>query len=154
MDMTNAGNINGVSRCVQVLAESFARDKDFNVTWVRFTHNIAYPKARFFQTEESESGDPVLIGLSDRYMSAEIGQFIDVNTVAILNKNGFIAITLVILMASTMPDSSSPGLTIYRINGSANIIISTDVIKVRIASKFSSDDDNSHADFLLPDAKR
>lgn len=40
MDMTNAGNINGVSRCVQVLAESFARDKDFNVTWVRFTHNI------------------------------------------------------------------------------------------------------------------
>lgn len=49
----------------------------------RFTHNIAYPKARFFQTEESESGDPVLIGLSDRYMSAEIGQFIDVNTVAI-----------------------------------------------------------------------
>lgn len=49
----------------------------------RFTHNIAYPKARFFQTEESESGDPVLIGLSDRYMSAEIGQFIDINTVAI-----------------------------------------------------------------------
>ena len=49
----------------------------------RFTHNIAYPRARFFQTEESEAGNPVLIGLSDRYMSAEIGQFIDVNTVAI-----------------------------------------------------------------------
>ena len=45
----------------------------------RFTHDIAYPRARFYQTEESETGDPVMIELSDRYLSAEIGSFMDVN---------------------------------------------------------------------------
>ncbi len=45
----------------------------------RFTHDIAYPKARFYQAEESAEGYPVLIELSDRYLSAEIGSFMDVN---------------------------------------------------------------------------
>lgn len=46
----------------------------------RFTHDIAYPKARFYQTEEAENGDPVMIELSDRYMASEIDSFMDVNT--------------------------------------------------------------------------
>ena len=45
----------------------------------RFTHDIAYPKARFYQTEESENGDPVMIELSDRYLASEIDCFMDVN---------------------------------------------------------------------------
>lgn len=49
----------------------------------RFTHNIAYPKARFYEVEESISGYPVLTGVSNRYMASEIGDFVDVNTVAI-----------------------------------------------------------------------
>lgn len=74
----------------------------------------------------------------------------DVRTVAIEKRNGLIAITLVILIARTMPDSSKPGLTIYLISGSAKIIIKTLVISVNSASKFRSDVDISHADFLLP----
>lgn len=46
----------------------------------RFTHDIAYPRARFYQTEESENGDPVMIELSDRYLASEIDSFMDVNT--------------------------------------------------------------------------
>lgn len=49
----------------------------------RFTHNIAYPKARFYEVEESIDGYPVLTGVSNRYMASEIGDFVDVNTVAI-----------------------------------------------------------------------
>ena len=38
MDMTNAGNVNGVTRCVGVLAEALARDNSFDVLWIRFVH--------------------------------------------------------------------------------------------------------------------
>lgn len=38
MDMTHAGNMNGVTRCLQILVEAFAQGKEFEVIWVRFTH--------------------------------------------------------------------------------------------------------------------
>ena len=79
---------------------------------------------------------------------------IEVKTVAMLNRNGLIAITRVILIASTIPDSSRPGDTIYRIKGSANTIIKIDTTKDKSASKFNSDDDISQADFLFPVANR
>lgn len=41
MDMTNAGHVNGVSRCVEILAESMARDNSFHVVWIRFCHNLS-----------------------------------------------------------------------------------------------------------------
>ena len=40
-DMTNAGNVNGVTRCVELLAESLAHDSSFDVFWVRFVHNLS-----------------------------------------------------------------------------------------------------------------
>ncbi len=55
-------------------------------------------------------------------------------------------------MARIIPDSSKPGETTYRINGSAKIMISTEEIRVKIASKFNVEDDSSQADFLLPAA--
>lgn len=40
VDMASAWSVNGVTRCVQVLAESFSKERGYEVTWVRFTHNI------------------------------------------------------------------------------------------------------------------
>lgn len=36
----------------------------------RFTHDIAYPKALYYQVEESILGEPVLVRVSDRYISS------------------------------------------------------------------------------------
>ena len=35
-DISIAGHMNGVTRCLQVLAKSFSKDKDFHVTWIHF----------------------------------------------------------------------------------------------------------------------
>lgn len=47
-----------------------------------FTHDIAYPEARFYQTEEGLDGDLVLVGISPGYLSSEMEGFIDINTSA------------------------------------------------------------------------
>ena len=36
MDMSFEGTMNGVTRCIQVLAESFSKEKDYSVTWIHF----------------------------------------------------------------------------------------------------------------------
>lgn len=38
MDMTSAGNMNGVTRCLQILVDAFACEETYEVIWVRFTH--------------------------------------------------------------------------------------------------------------------
>ena len=76
------------------------------------------------------------------------------NTVAIENKNGLIAITRIILIASDIADSFKPGATIYRTSGSAKIIMKTEAIKQSNARKFKTLVLSSQADYLLPLAKR
>lgn len=36
MDIAVAGNMNGVTRCIQMLVNALSMDRDYNVTWVRF----------------------------------------------------------------------------------------------------------------------
>ena len=38
MDMTKAGSMNGVTRCIRILANGLSQYKSFNVTWVRFVY--------------------------------------------------------------------------------------------------------------------
>lgn len=39
--MSVSGQMNGVTRCIQVLANAFSRDKAFHVTWIHFETGIA-----------------------------------------------------------------------------------------------------------------
>ena len=36
IDMSVAGNMNGVTRCIDVLMDAFSKDLSFNPTWLRF----------------------------------------------------------------------------------------------------------------------
>ncbi len=74
--------------------------------------------------------------------------------VEILKRNGLIAITRIILIARIVPGSSSPGPTTYLTNGSAKIMIISEATSVSSAIKLSKLEDNSQADFLLPDESR
>lgn len=38
-DMVGEGQVNGVARCIQMMADVFSRKKSFSVTWLRFTYN-------------------------------------------------------------------------------------------------------------------
>ena len=62
--------------------------------------------------------------------------WIEVITVAIANRNGLMAITRIILVASTCPDSDRPGPTTYLTSTGAKIIIRTDATIVTNARKF------------------
>ena len=44
----------------------------------RFTHDIAYPKAMYYQLEESLLGEPVLVRVSDRYITTTNSRVIDI----------------------------------------------------------------------------
>ena len=44
----------------------------------RFTHDIAYPKALYYQVEESILGEPVLVRVSDRYISSTSSRMKDI----------------------------------------------------------------------------
>lgn len=40
MDIAVAGNMNGVTRCIQMLVDSFSKERNFHVTWIRFECRI------------------------------------------------------------------------------------------------------------------
>ena len=42
LEVAAAGHINGVSRCIRTLVDSFAHNKRIKVTWVRFAYNIVH----------------------------------------------------------------------------------------------------------------
>lgn len=44
----------------------------------RFSHDIAYPKALYYQVEESILGEPVLVRVSDRYISSTSSRMKDI----------------------------------------------------------------------------
>ena len=75
-------------------------------------------------------------------------------TVEIEKRNGLTAITRIILTARLRPDSLSPGPTTTFTSGSAKIIIKILAAKVVSAKKLIKLELKSHADCLLPDAKR
>lgn len=47
MDMTKAGSINGVTRCITTLSEGLGRNRSLQVIWIRFIHGIKHYQDKY-----------------------------------------------------------------------------------------------------------
>lgn len=60
IDMAIAGHMNGVTRCIQVLVNSFSKEEDFAVTWMHFENS---DKCNTLQTEQRNGYTYVFVSL-------------------------------------------------------------------------------------------
>lgn len=74
MDMAVAGSMNGVTRCIQVIVDSFSHEKDFKMTWVHFENTSANQVVRTTHQGYSKIHIPLPRHLSDFIVSPSTQQ--------------------------------------------------------------------------------